>query len=78
MVHSMSAGLPGCVAASSGRAEGLMPRAKFEYLLRERGSSNMTSRGPCLPSVGFVGIGKTGSLFMQSALELFAQCLRKG
>ena len=49
-----------------------MPRAKFEYLLRERGSSNMTSRGPCSPSVGFVGIGKTGSLFMQSALELFA------
>lgn len=47
-----------------------MPSRKLDFILQHR---NGTSAASCrLPSIGFVGIGKTGSLFMQSALELFA------
>ena len=47
-----------------------MPSKKLDYLMTHR---NASLRAPCqLPSIAFVGIGKTGSLFMQSALELFA------
>ena len=51
-------------------AQGLMPVRKLAFILGRRGAGHQT---PChMPSVGFVGIGKTGSLFMQTALELFA------
>eukprot|EP00316_Scyphosphaera_apsteinii_P002140 CAMPEP_0119323924 /NCGR_PEP_ID=MMETSP1333-20130426/61954_1 /TAXON_ID=418940 /ORGANISM="Scyphosphaera apsteinii, Strain RCC1455" /LENGTH=288 /DNA_ID=CAMNT_0007331495 /DNA_START=189 /DNA_END=1055 /DNA_ORIENTATION=+ len=50
--------------------EGLLPPAKLNFILSQRNQSVPTT---CrMPSVGFVGIGKAGSLFMQSALELFA------
>ena len=46
-----------------------MPSKKLEFILKNRSKASASCS---LPSVGFVGIGKTGSLFMQSALELFA------
>ena len=57
-------------ACTSGRGmNGLMPTRKLQHLLRGR---NATSAACGEPAIGFVGIGKTGSLFMQTVLELFA------
>lgn len=62
-----------CTSPSSASApsEGLMPRHKLGILLSSRNASHRAA-SCSLPGVGFVGIGKTGSLFMQSALEFFA------
>ena len=53
---------------------GLTPPRKLEYLLQERRSIDTTNASAtCRASpIAFVGIGKTGSLFVQAALELFA------
>jgi chondroitin 4-sulfotransferase 11 len=49
-----------------------MPPSKLAFILEHRNASSDENCGSPRRQVGFVGIGKTGSLFMQSALELFA------
>ena len=54
---------------------GLMPPRKLGAILSQRAANETNVSSTChgtLRSIGFVGIGKTGSLFMQTALELFA------
>ena len=54
---------------------GLMPPRKLGAILIQRATNETNVSSTChgtLRSIGFVGIGKTGSLFMQTALELFA------
>lgn len=46
-----------------------MPHKKLHTIISHRNASSLTCP---LRRVGFVGIGKTGSLFMQTVLELFA------
>jgi len=48
-----------------------MPQRKLEFILQRRNTSGVSS-GCFEPAIGFVGIGKTGSLFVQTTLELFA------
>ena len=61
-----------CPPAASGSVDGLMPGKKLAFILQHRNKSSSSDAACALPRVGFVGIGKTGSLFMQTALELFA------
>ena len=51
-------------------AVGLMPHKKYSFILSHRRGANASCSSSS--SIGFVGIGKTGSLFMQAALEFWA------
>ena len=51
-------------------AVGLMPPKKYSFILSHRRGANASCTASS--SIGFVGIGKTGSLFMQAALEFWA------
>ena len=55
--------------ASCSTHDGLMPPHKLQFILSRRNAS-VCGRGE--PSVAFVGVGKAGSLFMQTVLELYA------
>lgn len=59
-----------CEAAAAAGPNGLMPSRKLAMILSSRNAT--VAVGPPCSSVGFVGIGKTGSLFMQTVLELWA------
>lgn len=62
-----------CTAQPPGHAaDGLMPVHKLEYILKNRNNGSSSSDCTASPPVAFVGIGKTGSLFVQTSLELFA------
>ena len=57
-------------------AIGLMPPKKYSFILSHRRGANASCTASS--SIGFVGIGKTGSLFMQAALEFgrMSSCCR--
>ena len=62
-----------CTSVDERHAAGLMPPHKLESIARRRNAITVSNISSCQkPAIGFVGIGKTGSLFMQSVLELWA------
>lgn len=59
-------------ALQSSSGPGLIPPSKLAYIMQQRHDSRSTNCHTPGRPVGFVGIGKTGSLFVQAVLELFA------